>query len=159
MHEDGQYTTSYDLARLVIKIKKEFPEYYKFFALKNFIYGGTEYETANKIILGYKGVEGMKTGFTNAAGFNLISVAKRNDHRVSSVLLNCANSEKRYQLTRQLLDRGFTTLAEKNLYAPVILEKFDYAKKQTLPQNRLRCCSYLEEESESRDSSLPVEKY
>jgi D-alanyl-D-alanine carboxypeptidase len=117
LHEDGQYTTSYDLARLVIAIRKKFPAYYHFFAQKKFTYRGTEYKTQNMIILDYEGAEGLKTGFTNAAGFNLISVAKRKKYRVASVLMNCSDSERRYKLTRQLLDDGFENLQKKNLFA------------------------------------------
>ena len=121
LHEEGQYTTSYDLARLVIAIRKKFPAYYHFFAQKKFIYHGAKYETNNQIILEYKGAEGMKTGFTKASGFNLISVAKRKKYRVSSVLLNCSNAELHYKLTRQLLDKGFENLEKKNLFAVKIL--------------------------------------
>lgn len=117
LHEDGQYTTSYDLARLVIAIRKKFPNYYRFFAQKKFTYRGTEYETHNKIILEYQGAEGMKTGFTNASGFNLISVAKRKKHRVASIVMKCSDVERRNKLTRQLLDDAFEDLQKKNLFA------------------------------------------
>lgn len=107
LHEEGQYTTSYDLARLAIAIKKDFPGYYHLFGLKKFDYKGTEYETHNHVLVDYKGAEGMKTGFTNAAGFNLISSAKKNDKRVISVLLGCSTYKQRDELTKQFLDDAF----------------------------------------------------
>ena len=60
----------------------------------------------------YKGAEGMKTGFTNAAGFNLISAAKKDNFRVVSILLGCATFQKRDQFTKKLLDDAFKKLSE-----------------------------------------------
>lgn len=126
LHEDGQYTTSYDLARLVIAIKKNHQNFYHFFAQKKFIYRGNEYETANKIINSYDGAEGMKTGFTNAAGFNLISTAKYRDKRVGAIVMSCADSNSRYRLSEELLDRGFDAALDKDLFASKITNNFDY---------------------------------
>jgi len=113
LHEEGQYTTSYDLARLAIAIKRDFPKYYHLFAAKEFNYRGTKYETHNHVLVDYKGAEGMKTGFTNASGFNLISAAKKDDKRVISVLLGCSSYKKRDKLTKELLNNAFAKL-EKN---------------------------------------------
>ncbi len=113
LHDEGQYTTSYDLARLAKAIKKDFPQHYLFFAMKNFTYHGIKYKTHNHVLLDYKGAEGMKTGFTNASGFNLISAAKKNNTRIISVLLGCSTYQRRDQLTKKLLDAGFEKL-EKN---------------------------------------------
>jgi len=112
LHEEGQYTTSYDLARLVISMRKKFPGYYHLFALKDFSYHGTKYETHNHVLVDYKGAEGLKTGFTNAAGFNLVSAANKNEQRIISVLLGCASAEKRDKFTKNLLDEGFVDLED-----------------------------------------------
>jgi len=110
LHDEGQYTTSYDLARLVIAMRKNFLGYYHLFALKDFTYHGAKYETHNHVLVDYKGAEGMKTGFTNAAGFNLVSAANKNDQRIISVLLGCASAEKRDKFTKNLLNEGFADL-------------------------------------------------
>ena len=114
LHEDGQYTTAFDLARLSKSIKKDFPKYYGLFASKSFTYKGTKYETHNHILVSYKGAEGMKTGFTNASGFNLISAAKKHDERVISIVMGCASVARRDQLTKKLLDDAFEKLAKKH---------------------------------------------
>lgn len=110
LHEEGQYSNAYDFARLALAIRKNFPNYYQLLTVKKFTYRGTEYETHNKIMLEYKGAEGGKTGFTNAAGFNLLSVARDKKQRAISVLLGCPNPEIRYLVTRHLLDQGFATI-------------------------------------------------
>ncbi len=107
LYDDGQFTTDYDLARLAIALKEDFPEYYHFFALKEFSYNGVKYKSHNNVLLEYKGAEGMKTGFTVKSGYNLISIAKRNNKRVISVLTSCSSYQKRDALTKQLLDKAF----------------------------------------------------
>ncbi len=132
LHEEGQYTTTYDLARLVLALQKDFPEYYHLFSLKEFKYRDTKYETHNNVLLDYKGAEGMKTGFTNASGFNLISIAKKNNYKVVSILLGCSTSKARDQFTKSLLDNAFL---EKPTNPEVkITKNFDY-KKQEIGRN------------------------
>lgn len=111
LHAQGQYTTNYDLARLTLAIKNDFPEYYHLFSLKEFSYHNKTYKTHNHVLAEYKGAEGLKTGFTKASGFNLISVAKRKDKRVISVLTSCASHQKRDALTKELLNQSFTKIA------------------------------------------------
>jgi D-alanyl-D-alanine carboxypeptidase len=137
LHEEGQYTTTYDLARLVIALRKDFPGYYPLFSLKEFEFNGTKYETHNHVLLDYAGAEGMKTGFTNAAGFNLISSAKKSKDRVVSVLLGCASVESRDIFTKELLDKSFSDLERKNNIEVLnkILLRFNYAKKKSNYEN------------------------
>lgn len=135
LHEDGQYTTSYDLARLAVAIKKDFPNYYHLFALKKFKYRGTEYETHNHVLVDYKGAEGMKTGFTNAAGFNLISSAKKNNRRIISILLGCSTHQQRDKLTKELLDDAFKKIAEKQKITVNLAKNFNYSTTQAKQDN------------------------
>lgn len=107
LHNQGQFSTSEDLAKLVLALKKDFPEYYHFFSLKEFTYKNIKYPTHNNILLKYKGADGMKTGFTNAAGFNLIASAHQNNKRIISILTGCESIKKRDNTTKQLLDLAF----------------------------------------------------
>ena len=110
LHEEGQYTTAYDLGRLARAIKNDFASYYHLFSLKKFEYSNRTYSTHNHVLLDYKGAEGMKTGFTRASGFNLITSAKKNGHRVISVLTSCVSYEKRDNFMMELLDHSFKNL-------------------------------------------------
>jgi D-alanyl-D-alanine carboxypeptidase len=132
LHEEGQYTTAYDLMRLTRAIKKDFPEYYHLFALKEFSYKGTKYETHNHVLMNYKGAEGLKTGFTNASGFNLISAAKKDEKRVTSILLGCDSAAGRDSFTKEMLDDAFTRLSKKessNAIKVKLTSKFVYKVK------------------------------
>ena len=129
LHEEGQYTNSYDLARLAIALQKNFPQYYKFFSMKKFTYRGRKYDSHNHVLLEYKGAEGMKTGFTRASGFNLVSAAKKKDVRLISILLGCSTSKSRDKLTKELLDICFKRIDENddmNFFSKINLKGFDY---------------------------------
>ena len=105
-------STSYDLARLAIAIKKDFPGYFYLFALKEFKYRDAEYETHNHVLVDYNGAEGLKTGFTNASGFNLIASATRGKTRIISILLGCSSYQRRDDFTKKLLNDGFKKLGK-----------------------------------------------
>lgn len=112
LHGEGQYTTAYDMARLSLALKEDFPEYYHLFSLKQFTYNNILYKTHNHVLAEYKGAEGMKTGFTNAAGYNLISIARKGNERVISVLLSCESYKKRDDFTKRLFDKAFHRIAD-----------------------------------------------
>ncbi len=115
LHEEGQYTTNYDLSRLVINIEKNFAQYQKYFALKEFDYKGIKYVTHNQVLLEYQGANGFKTGFTRAAGFNLIASAKRDGISVKSILTGCESAKARNDFSKELLDLGFKNLNQEKL--------------------------------------------
>ena len=139
LHEEGQYTTSYDLARLVIALRRDFPGYYPLFRMKEFEFAGKKYETHNHVLLDYDGAEGMKTGFTSASGFNLISTAKKSNRRIVSVLLSCSTSSDRDDFTKELLDKSFANLRDKNnaKIRNKILDKFNYSKIKNTSDEKL----------------------
>ena len=107
LHEVSQYTTAKDLARLAVAIKTDFPDYYHLFSLKTFKFNKQKYKTHNHILEEYRGAEGLKTGFTNASGFNLIASALKGKVRVISVLIGCPSASKREAFTKKLLNRAF----------------------------------------------------
>lgn len=114
LHEEGQYTTASDLARLAIHLKKDFPQFYYFFAMKEFVYDNKIIKTHNRVLTEYEGAEGMKTGYTNASGYNLVSSAKNNNKRIFSVVTGCQSSRKRDDLSKFLLDLSFLESSENN---------------------------------------------
>lgn len=112
LHDGGQFTTDEDLAKLVLAIKQDFPQYYHFFAKKEFIYNGKKYLSHNHFLLNYKGAEGLKTGFTKIAGFNLVAVASKDHHRIISILTGCESFKKRDEFAKELMDLSFNKLRE-----------------------------------------------
>ena len=110
LHDNGQYVTAYDLKKLIIAIKNDFPQYYEIFGIKEIEIFDKKFISHNEVLKNYKGAEGMKTGFTSISGFNLISSAVRNNDRVFSILLSCESSDMRNKFTEKLLDKAFLKL-------------------------------------------------
>ena len=73
----GQMTTARDMAKLARRIIERFPHFYEYFSTPSFTYKGVTYPTHNKMLGHYDGLDGLKTGYIRASGFNLVTSAER----------------------------------------------------------------------------------
>jgi D-alanyl-D-alanine carboxypeptidase len=110
---NAQKTTARDMARLSSRLMKDFPQYYHYFSTPSFRYKGTTYNSHNRMVRNTQGVDGLKTGFIRASGFNVATSAKRNDRRVIAVVMGGNSAAARDQHMVQLLDRSFNQVASK----------------------------------------------
>jgi len=93
---------------LASSVIRDFPEYYKWYSQKTFTYNEIKQNNRNKLLWSDKTVDGLKTGFTDKAKYNLVASAKRlNDMRLISVVLGSSSPDARANETQQLLDYGF----------------------------------------------------
>ena len=106
-HHPDQKTTPIDLAKLSIAIKRDFPKYYGFFARTSFKFKGKQINGHNRLTANYPGAEGLKTGFTNPAGCNLITVATRNGKTLVGVVTGSSKAIHRDRKMASLLDKHF----------------------------------------------------
>jgi len=104
---DEQQTTAQDLIILGKSILADHPERCKVFSTKYFQYDGQVFRNHNTLLFSYQGMEGMKTGFTSAAGFNLIATARRNDKRLLAVVLGGSSAGARNAAMRNILDNAW----------------------------------------------------
>jgi len=111
--DNKQRTTAYDMARMGIALKRDFPEYYPFFSQTNFTYNGVEYPGHNRVMERYSGADGIKTGYTRASGFNLVTSAKRAGHNLVAVVMGGKSANIRDNQMINLLDRTFAKLETK----------------------------------------------
>jgi D-alanyl-D-alanine carboxypeptidase len=118
LHDRGQYVTAYDLKKLIIAIKNDFPQYYEIFGIKEIKIFDKKFISHNEVLKNYKGAEGMKTGFTSISGFNLISSVVKNNDRIFSILLSCESSGMRNKFTKKLLDKAFLKIEKSSLNSP-----------------------------------------
>ncbi len=95
-----QTTTAHDLIILGKSILLDHPERCKVFATRYFQYDGHVFRNHNTLLYTYEGMEGMKTGFTQASGFNLLAAARRGDKRLLAVVLGGASSGARNATVR-----------------------------------------------------------
>ncbi|MDX2506796.1 MAG: D-alanyl-D-alanine carboxypeptidase family protein [Gammaproteobacteria bacterium] len=100
-------TSAKDLAILANALIKRFPEYYKWYSTREFTYNKITQPNRNKLLWRDNSVDGMKTGFTEDAGYCLLSSAKRNNMRLVSVVLGTKSTGARAQESQKLLNYGF----------------------------------------------------
>ncbi len=105
-----QVTTARDLAILARHLITDFPGYYGYFSTPNFVFHGRTIYNHDRMLQTYPGADGMKTGYTEASGHNLITSAERSGVRLVGVVLGAAsNPERDYHMTA-LLDQSFEQL-------------------------------------------------
>jgi D-alanyl-D-alanine carboxypeptidase len=105
-----QITTAHDLAILARHLCYDFPEYYKYFSLPGFTYKGTWYPTHDNLIGKYAGADGLKTGFTDASGFNLVSSVVRDKTHIIGVVMGGRTARSRDGEMERLLDQTFAKI-------------------------------------------------
>ena len=103
----GQMSTAKDMAILTRAIIAHFPKYYHLFSRQAFTFRGRTYRTHNKVLKTFKGAEGMKTGYINASGYNLVTTARRNGRRIIGVVFGSNTSRARNRHMTKLLNRAF----------------------------------------------------
>ena len=124
----GQLSTARDMAKLAKMIRKNFPEYFHFFKKKTFRYNGIEFRNHNNLLGSFNGTDGVKTGYTNASGFNLVASVERNGQRIIGVVFGGKTAKKRDIHMVSLLNKYFLTRSNKPLVR--------MAKPSELPSNR-----------------------
>jgi D-alanyl-D-alanine carboxypeptidase len=110
-----QVTTSRDLARLAFALMRDFPHYYPVFSVQSWPYRGRILENHNRMLASYEGADGLKTGYTNASGFNLVMSAVRDNRRLIGVVMGGDSAGQRDRLMAMLMDQGFASAAAMRL--------------------------------------------
>jgi len=100
------YTTAGDLARLARALIREFPDYYGYFAEREFKYGGIDQPNRNRLLFVGPGVDGLKTGHTETAGYFLLASAEQDGMRLISVVMGTGSEQQRNDQSLQLLVYG-----------------------------------------------------
>lgn len=106
--DNRQVTTAYDLARLAIALRRDYPQYYSLFAQDSFSYGGHTIYSHNRVTRNYRGADGLKTGYIRASGFNLVTSAKRGSKSLVGVVMGGRSIKSRDATMIKLLDQAFS---------------------------------------------------
>ncbi len=83
----GQHSTARDLAILGIALREHFPQYYSYFSTRSFAYGRQRMANHNRLLGRVKGIDGIKTGYTRASGFNLVSSVRDGKRSIVAVVM------------------------------------------------------------------------
>jgi D-alanyl-D-alanine carboxypeptidase len=112
----GQVTTSRDMARLSVAYLQRFPESINVHSMRSYTYNCITQHNRNRLLGTCAGVDGLKTGWIVASGYNLIATAKRGDTRLVAVVLGAPNPNARTTETTRLIEGGFQSLTTGTLY-------------------------------------------
>ncbi len=110
LHHPRQVSSARDMARLARVILSDYSKYYHYFSMQSFTYHGKVYKTHNRLMQSYEGMDGFKTGYIYASGFNLVSSAVRNNRRLIGVVFGGRNGNSRNKQMARLLDESFNKI-------------------------------------------------
>ena len=102
------YTTAHDMSLLALAIIRDYPQYYKYYSVREFEHNGIKQQNRNGLLERDPTVDGLKTGHTDSAGFCLVTSALRDGMRLVSVVLGSKSMKAREDASAALLNYGFT---------------------------------------------------
>ncbi len=130
--DPGQITTADDLAILARHVAYDFPQYFHYFSTVSFTWHGRPHITHNNLIGNYEGADGIKTGYTGASGFNLVSSVVRGGEHVIGVVMGGYTARSRDREMERLLDDAFAR-AQSN---PALLARAEVPWQQIAENSR-----------------------
>lgn len=117
---DEQVTTARDQALLGRAIQDRFPQYYRYFSTRSFVYQGQFMGNHNRLLGHVNGVDGIKTGYTRASGFNLVTSVHRGNRFLVAVVLGGASAGIRDAKMRQLVEQHIGDVATVRTAAKIV---------------------------------------
>jgi D-alanyl-D-alanine carboxypeptidase len=154
---DEQLTTARDQATLGRAIQDRFPRYYRYFATSVFNYRGQAIRNHNRLLGNVEGIDGIKTGYTRASGFNLVSSMRRGNRHLVGVVLGGRSGGSRDSIMRNLLAENLDKAATKRTVAAITERNpsadgaVDVAEAETAPSRMM-----AEAQSEPGLAAMPT---
>jgi len=111
------YTSADDLAKLSAAIIRDFPQFFPTYSIKEFTYNKIKQGNRNPLLYTDPNVDGMKTGHTQSAGYNLVATSKKDGRRVIAAVIGMESMQARADETRKLLDWGLAAYRTPKLFA------------------------------------------
>ncbi|MEP9387763.1 D-alanyl-D-alanine carboxypeptidase family protein [Mesorhizobium sp. KR9-304] len=108
LHDDAQYTTARDLGLLASALRSEFPQYASYFSIEGLSFGKQVIRSHNALIGRFEGADGMKTGYTCPAGYNLVASATRDGRTLMAIVIGATSVKARNEAAAGLLAKGFS---------------------------------------------------
>jgi len=128
-----QITTATDLAVLARHVAYDFPQYYHYFSLPGFSYRGITYPTHDNLIGRYQGADGIKTGYTGASGFNLVSSVTRGNTHIIGVVMGGVTAHRRDMEMMSMLDQTFVSIAQNPMLVASARVPWQSVAQNTVP--------------------------
>lgn len=119
----SQVTTARDIVTLALRLNDHFPRYYSLFATQTFAYNGSLYRNHNTLLGRFEGTDGIKTGYTSASGFNLVSSVRRDGKHVVGAIFGGLTAASRNAHMKTLLTRALHNASEEKTRRPALVAK------------------------------------
>ncbi len=119
----GQVTTAHDMVKLALRIQDDFPKQYKLFKTRYFKYRGKKYKNHNTLLGRVKGVDGIKTGYIRASGFNLVSSVKHDGKHVVAVVFGGKTAGRRNAHMRSIIARALKQASTRKTRRPKLIAR------------------------------------
>ena len=132
-----QRSTARDMARLAVAMRRDFPQFYDFFSARSFRWKGQKFKNHNRLLSAYKGTDGIKTGYINASGFNLVASVERRGVRLIGVVFGGKTGRSRDRHMMQILDASFKRAKPADLGTQVVAVRVLPKRKTTIPPKEL----------------------
>jgi D-alanyl-D-alanine carboxypeptidase len=114
-------------------VYKHFPQYWKYFDIKTWVYNGKTYTNGNRLLETYPGCDGMKTGFTNKSKYSLVATAHRGNYHLISVVLGAETKDVRFDVSARMLNRGFEILNSGAAPVTYVTNSTNTSRTETVP--------------------------
>lgn len=116
--DDAQVTTARDMVTLALRLQDDFPRHYPLFATRTATYKDDTFQNHNTLLLHYEGTDGIKTGYTRASGFNLVSSVRRGQKHVVGAVFGGASAASRNAAMRTFLNMGLVKASTERTRRP-----------------------------------------
>ncbi len=123
MPAEGQVTTARDMLKLSASYLRRFPQSLTFHSMTSYVHNNHNHHNANRLLNSYDGVDGLKTGYIRASGYNNVVTAKRGEQRIVAVVLGARSPGTRAVVSSQLLNMAFAKLSEPGGHNLAVLEE------------------------------------
>ena len=115
--DPDHYSTARDMARIAAALVQDFPEYYPWNAIREYEYGGINQPNRNALLFRDESVDGLKTGYTKAAGYCLVASAEREGMRLIAAVMGAKSAGARARIAQSLLNYGFRFYETRRVFA------------------------------------------
>jgi D-alanyl-D-alanine carboxypeptidase len=150
--DSRQITTARDLAVLSRAVMRDYPQYYSYFSLRQFAFRGQAMNNHNRLLGQMPGVDGLKTGYTNASGYNLAASAVRDGRRLIAVVLGGSSTASRDDNVEDLLLTGFNVMKRRAMG-----EKITVAQNMFEPEQSYSVMRPSIEQGDGEQAGIKVE--
>jgi D-alanyl-D-alanine carboxypeptidase len=133
--DSRQKTTARDMALLGRALQDRFPKKYSYFSTRHLSYGKKKYRNTNRLLGAVRGVDGIKTGYTRASGFNLVTSINRDGRKIVAVVMGGKTGKSRNAQMKSLISRYLRKAKRGKRTAPLLVARAS-SRIPPLPKNR-----------------------